>query len=200
VAIGAHPGFPERESFGRRQMDLSAAAIYDVVTYQVAALQGFLNRSGPGLQHVKAHGTLYDVTASRPDAAEALVRAARDVAGPTVIMVGGAASEIEVAARRLGLKFAAEIFADRNYGEDCRPLPPPHPEAQDDLDDEEVATRGVAMVRQQAVRTVGGHAIPHAAHTLCIHDGHSGSLARAAAIRMALERADIRVAPLRAWL
>ena len=79
LAVGAHPGFQDLIGFGRRNMDLTPNEVYDLVVYQVGALIGFANAAGATLQHVKAHGALYNMAAAARDLAAAIARAVRDV-------------------------------------------------------------------------------------------------------------------------
>jgi UPF0271 protein len=199
VAVGAHPSYPDREGFGRHAMELPPVEIHDVVLYQVGALEIFVRQAGLRLQHLKPHGALYHAADRRPEVAEAIVRAAR-AAGGDLVIVGPPGSQLAAVAARQGLRFAAEVFADRHYGEDGRLLPRAHPAALVEGGDEVVAARAVAMVQEGAIRTVGGTVIPAAGHTLCLHGDHPGAAARARAIRAALEAAGIVVAPFGAWL
>src|SRR5262245_667738 len=85
VAIGAHPGFQDLAGFGRRNMDVTAQEAYDLVVYQVGALQAFATAEGARLQHVKAHGALYNMAAAQPALAEAIARAVHDVDSTLVL-------------------------------------------------------------------------------------------------------------------
>jgi UPF0271 protein len=199
VAVGAHPGFADRARFGRVELDLPPAEIYDLVAYQIGALAVFARRAGVPLVHVKPHGALYHLAARRADIADAVVTATRESAG-AVIFVGAPASEMEAAARRQGLPFAAEGFADRVYAEDGRLLPRSDPRALVADDDAAVAARAVAMVRTQRVPTAAGASLALPTQTLCLHGDHPGAAARARALRAALEAAGITVAALGKWL
>jgi UPF0271 protein len=198
VAVGAHPGFADREHFGRLEQPLSPEEIYDLCAYQLGALSAFTRRAGVPLAHVKAHGALYHLAAARPEIAAALATAARELAGAPVL-VGPPASALEAAARDCGLPFAAEGFADRGYGPDGRLLPRSHPEALIAGDDNAVAVRAVEMVRTQRIPVPGGSlAVP--IHTLCLHGDDPRAAGRAHAIRAALAAAGIRVAAPASWL
>src|SRR4051812_36263058 len=119
VAVGAHPGFDDRARFGRVELPLPAAELYDLAAYQIGALAVFTRRAGVSIAHVKAHGALYHLAARLAEAADALARATRETAG-AVVFVGVPGSAMEAAARGHGLPFAAEGFADRTYGDDGR--------------------------------------------------------------------------------
>jgi UPF0271 protein len=199
VAVGAHPSFPDRQNFGRQEMALPAEAIHDLVLYQIGALAMFCLQAGVRLQHVKPHGALYHVGARRPEAAEAIARAVR-AAGRDLILVGPPGSALASAAADQGLRFAGELFADRQYGEDGLLLPRSDPRALIALDHAAAGARAVQMVRSGQVVTAAGTALPHAGHTICLHGDSPDAAARARAVRAALEAAGIRVAPLGAWL
>jgi UPF0271 protein len=199
VAVGAHPGFPDREGFGRRALDLPPEEIHDLVLYQIGALEAFVRLAGMRLQHVKAHGALYHLANQQPETAEAVAAATRR-ARADLILVGAPASALAAAAARHGLRFAAEIFADRQYGEDGRLLPRSDPRALVEGDDAAVAARALAMALQQTIWTAAGRALSQPGHTLCLHGDDPRAAARAAAIRAAFARAGVTVAPLGSWL
>jgi UPF0271 protein len=189
VAVGAHPGFDDRAHFGRVELDLPAAQIYDLVAFQIGALAVFCRRAGVVLAHVKAHGALYHVAARSHEAGRALARATAEAAG-RVVRVGAP----------FELPFAAEGFADRTYGEDGRLLPRSDPRALVDGDDAAVAARGVEMVRSQRVPTAGGASLAMPLHTLCLHGDDPRAAGRVRALRAALEAAGVTVAALGTWL
>jgi 5-oxoprolinase (ATP-hydrolysing) subunit A len=199
VAVGAHPGFADRENFGRQALDLPPQEVFDLVAYQVGALAAFARQAGVRLQHVKPHGALYHVAGARPEIADAVVQATR-AAREDLLLIGPPASALSASAAAHGLRFAVEIFADRQYGEDGRLLPRGQPGAVLELSDEAVAARAVAMVLEQKIWTARGTVLPQVAHTVCLHGDHPGAGARARAVRQALEAAGIAVAPLGGWL
>ena len=199
VAVGAHPGFDDRARFGRVELALPAAELYDLTAYQIGALAVFARRAGVAIAHVKAHGALYHLAARSAEAAQAIARAARETTG-AVVFVGAPGSQMEPAARDHGLAFAAEGFADRTYGDDGRLLPRSDPRALVDGDDAAVAARAVEMVRGQRVPTAGGASLPVPMHTLCLHGDDPRAAGRARAIRSALEQAGITVAAMGTWL
>jgi UPF0271 protein len=199
VAVGAHPGFDDRARFGRVELALPAAELYDLTAYQIGALAVFVRRAGVAIAHVKPHGALYHLAARSAEAAQAIAHATRETAG-AVVFVGAPGSPMEEAARDYGLPFAAEGFADRTYGEDGRLLPRSDPRALVDGDDAAVAARAVEMVRGQRVPTAGGASLPMPMHTLCLHGDDPRAAGRARAIRSALEQAGITVAAMGTWL
>src|SRR4029079_1088068 len=122
VAVGAHPGFPDLAGFGRREMHVTTQEAEDLVLYQLAAVAGVAAAEGARLQHVKAHGALFNMAAVDRDLAEALVRAVASF-DRTLILFASPGSEMASAAGRLGLRVAHEVFADRAYDSSGRLVP-----------------------------------------------------------------------------
>jgi UPF0271 protein len=195
VAIGAHPGFPDLAGFGRREMRCAPQEVEDMVVYQVAALAGIAARQGARLQHVKAHGALYNMACRDRALADAIARAAAAV-DPSLVLFGLPGSALVEAGVAAGLAVAAEGFADRAYHPDgslvSRQLPGSvlHDEA-------EVVGRAVRMARERSVTAIDGREIPLAIDTLCVHGDTRGAAALARAIRAALEHDGIDVGALR---
>ncbi|HEX7520051.1 MAG TPA: 5-oxoprolinase subunit PxpA [Candidatus Deferrimicrobium sp.] len=191
VAVGAHPSFPDRVGFGRREMSASPAEIRDDVIYQLGALLAFCKAEGVPLRHVKPHGALYNLAARDIEAATAIAAAVRSV-DPSLYLVGLCGSAMVAAARETGLKFAPEAFADRGYRKDGRLVSRKEHGAV--LDDPEVvAERVVRMVRDGEVITVDGTGIPIDPKTVCVHGDTPGVVALLRAIRSRLEREKIGV-------
>ena len=191
VAVGAHPSFPDRVGFGRREMSASPAEIRDDVIYQLGALLAFCKAEGVPLRHVKPHGALYNLAARDIEAATAIAAAVRSV-DPSLYLVGLCGSAMVAAARETGLKFAPEAFADRGYRKDGRLVSRKEHGAV--LDDPEVvAERVVRMVRDGEVITVDGTGIPIDPKTVCVHGDTPGAAALLRAIRSRLEKEKIEV-------
>jgi UPF0271 protein len=199
VSVGAHPGFADRDHFGRREITLAPGETHALVSAQIEALSAVASSMSVRLSHVKPHGGLYHVATRDTHAADAVVAAVR-ACGADLIVVGAPGSELQAAASRAGLRFAGEIFADRAYGEDGRILPRSHPGALIDADDDAVAARALAMVTDRKIVTLAGSILAAAAHTLCLHGDDVRAIGRARAIRNALVDAGIEVAPLASWL
>lgn len=199
VSIGAHPGLPDRAGYGRVEMVMPADEIATLVRAQVQALAAVVARQRGTLVHVKLHGALYHQAARDPAVAAAVVRAVTQVSAG-LILVGVPDSPLETAARAGGLVFAAEGFADRSYGQDGRLLPRTDPRAFVAGGDDLVAARAVAMVRQQQVVSAQGTVVAARTQTLCLHGDDPRAPTRAQAIRLALQTAGIRVAPLASFV
>lgn len=194
VAVGAHPGFPDLNGFGRREMRCTPQEIEDLVVYQVAALAGVAARQGVRLQHVKAHGALYNMACRDRALADAVARAASAV-DPSLILFGLPGSELLLAGKRAGLRVAAEVFADRAYEPDGSLMS--RAKAGSVIHDVPfVVARAVRMARERVVTANDGADIALQVDTLCLHGDTPGAATLAAAIRHALEREGIQVLPL----
>jgi UPF0271 protein len=193
VAIGAHPSYPDREHFGRREMSLSPDDVRADVTYQIGALAALVRAQGGELHHVKPHGALYNQAARDPALADAIAAAVLDV-DPSLALYGPAGSELLRAAERAGLRAVAEVFADRGYRADGSLVPRGQPGALVDDVDEAVA-RTLRMVRIGSVQAVTGETVPLRADTLCLHGDGPHALAFARAIRAALTAAGVQLRP-----
>jgi UPF0271 protein len=191
VKVGAHPGLQDLVGFGRRNMQVSAAEAYAIVVYQVGALAGFAAALGGRLNHVKAHGALYNLAAKDRTLADAIARAVHDV-DPGLVLFGLAGSEMIGAAQRVGLRCASEVFGDRTYQDDGSLSPRSLPGAM--IEDAEVAAAQVKrMVTEGVVRSMRGKDVPVQADTLCIHGDQPGALAFVRRIRAELANAGIGV-------
>jgi UPF0271 protein len=192
VRVGAHPGLPDLQGFGRRVMQVSAAEVHAMVVYQVGALAAFAHAAGGALSHVKAHGALYNMAAKDRALADAIARAVHEV-DPKLVLFGLAGSEMIRAAEALGLPVAAEVFADRSYQDDGSLSPRGQPGALIE-DVEQAVAQVLQMVRQGAVRSVNGKEVAMRADTLCIHGDQPGALAFVRRIRSELDAIGVRVA------
>jgi UPF0271 protein len=194
VAVGAHPGYPDLQGFGRRAMALPPAELGATVLYQIGALAGFARAAGAPLIHVKPHGALYNVAARDQAVAEAIVRAVTAF-DSTLIVVTLPNSALLYAARVAGLCVAREGFADRAYREDGSLVPRSEPGAV--IHDPAQATaRAIRMVTRGEVEAITGKVIPLHIDTLCIHGDTPGAVGIAATLRTALEAEGAVVAPL----
>ena len=196
VAIGAHPSLPDLQGFGRRPMHVSPDEVYDIVVYQVGAIDAFARASGGRLSHVKAHGALYNMAARDRALADAIAAAVRDVDRSLVLFALSGSEQIS-AAQEAGLTPAAEVFADRSYQDDGSLTPRGRPGAM--IEDVEASIAQVRrMVLEGRVRAQSGKDVPVRADTLCIHGDQPGALEFAKRIRAALEQAGAEVRAIRA--
>jgi len=192
VAVGAHPGFADLVGFGRREMHVSPAEIEDLVLYQVAALAGVAASEGVRVQHVKAHGALYNMAARDSAIAGAIARAVAAV-DRSLILFGLPNSELVREGEKAGLKIAAEIFADRSYEPDGS-LTSRRKPGSVIHDTHIVVARAVGMVQTCSVEATDGSTIALAADTMCLHGDTPGSADLAREVRRALQAAGITVA------
>ncbi|HXI57793.1 MAG TPA: 5-oxoprolinase subunit PxpA [Polyangia bacterium] len=190
VAIGAHPGYPDLQGFGRREMKLSAEEIGDIVIYQAGALNAFVGAAGGRLQHVKLHGALYNTAARSEPVAEAAVAAVARLPG-RLIIVGPPGSQLAAAAARHGLPFAAEVFADRTYAPDGQ-LTPRDTAGAFIADAEQAARRMVQLLREGTVEATDGSRLALRADTICLHGDAPNALAFARGLAQALEGAGVK--------
>jgi len=191
VAVGAHPSFPDRVGFGRREMSASPAEIRDDVMYQVGALLAFCKAEGVPLRHVKPHGALYNLAAREIEVATAIAAAVRSV-DPSLFLVCLCGSILVDAAKEAGLPYAEEAFADRGYRKDGK-LVPRRERGAVLTEPAEVAERVVRMVRDGEVTTVDGAVISIDPKTVCVHGDTPGAVELLRAIRRRLEREKIGV-------
>ena len=191
VRVGAHPGLPDLQGFGRRAMRVTPGEVYAMVVYQVGALSGFARALGGALNHVKAHGALYNMAAKDPALADAIVGAVRDI-DPKLMLFALAGSEMIRSAERGGIPFASEVFADRTYQNDGSLSPRDLPGSV--IEDIDAAMRQVRqMVEKGTVRSLQGVDVPVRADTLCIHGDQPGAVAFARKIRGDLTAIGVEV-------
>jgi UPF0271 protein len=192
VAIGAHPGFPDRDNFGRTEMVLSPSAIYELVIYQLGALDAFLKVLHSRLHHVKPHGALYNMAAKDETMAEVICKAVYDY-DSQLVLYGLSGSKLIQAATATGLKTRSEVFADRTYQDDGHLTPRTHPQAL--LSSTEQALQQVLqMVQTQSVTSLNGKLVPLVAETVCVHSDSLHALSFVKEIGRMLEANGIKVA------
>jgi 5-oxoprolinase (ATP-hydrolysing) subunit A len=194
VCVGAHPGYPDRENFGRRRVEIPVDAIERLVLYQVAALEGFVRSRGGTLTHVKPHGALYHSAAEFPDVARAVAEGVRRFRTNLILVSSGGSMLLE-AGREAGLPVAAEGFADRRYQPDGTLVARGEPDALL-TDPEEAAEQAVTLGRDGFARARGGSRVVVRADTICLHGDTPGAASIARRIRERFREEGIRVAPL----
>lgn len=191
VAVGAHPGYPDLQGFGRRDMALSTDEIYAYVLYQIGALGAFCSAQGVPLHHVKPHGQLYNRAVRNRPVADAIARAVADY-DRNLVLVGPAGSCLTDAGGLCGLTCAGEFFADRAYHADGTLVQRSLPGAvvaEPDI----VAKRAIRAVCEGVVESVEGLDVCVAADTICLHGDTAQAVELAVAVHGALERAGVEV-------
>ncbi|QIL42199.1 LamB/YcsF family protein [Pedobacter sp. HDW13] len=187
VAIGAHPGLPDLQGFGRREIKISAQEAYQLTLYQIGALSAFVKVARGKLNHVKAHGALYNMAAKDAELAKAIVQAVYDF-DPKLILYALSGSKMIAEAQNKGIATASEVFADRSYQDNGSLTPRTEPGAL--ITDEEAAlNQVVAFALKQEVRSVSGKIIAVDAETICVHgDGaHAVTFAKRIAEKLKSE-------------
>ncbi|MCA0992153.1 LamB/YcsF family protein [Guptibacillus hwajinpoensis] len=191
VSIGAHPGFPDLGGFGRREMKLSSNEVFNLVAYQIGAIQGIANVHQTKVHHVKPHGALYNLAAKDPAIAKAIANAVYAV-DSELILYGLAGSELIKAGRERGLTVAQEVFADRTYQPDGTLTPRSEPNAMIHNADQAV-DRVIRMINEQQVKTVNGEDVAIQADTICVHGDEPEALKFVQQLRERLMNEGIRI-------
>ena len=195
VAVGAHPGYADRANFGRIELQLPAAEIEASVRRQIESLMAIADSLGMTLVHVKPHGALYHVANKDRETALALGRAVKAI-NPQLIMVGQAGSSTLAIWQSMGLRCAAEAFADRAYEADGTLRKRTLAGALLDTP-EQAARQALDIAIRHTVTTGDGTALPVAAETICIHSDTPGSAAIAREVNARLKAAGVVVRALR---
>lgn len=186
VAVGAHPGYPDLQGFGRRAMDMTPEEVEAFILYQIGALWGFCRGAGVDLVHVKPHGALYNQAAKDAGLAAAIARAVKQFS-QQLILVGLAGSQLLNAGEEAGLRVVSEGFPDRAYNADGSLRSRREPGAL--LHDPILAAEQAVRLADQGIRIESGNALRFSkVQTLCIHGDEPGALENAAAIRQMLEK------------
>jgi 5-oxoprolinase (ATP-hydrolysing) subunit A len=191
VAIGAHPSFPDLEGFGRREKNMSAIEIYDLIIYQVSALSGIVKLCGGMLHHVKPHGALYNMAARNPVYAMAIAEAVADI-DDSLILYGLSGSEMIRAGMACKLLTYSEVFADRSYQDDGSLTPRANPDALI-TNTSSAVEQVLRMVREKNVLSVLGKTVNIKADTVCIHGDGANAVSFAKAIHEALKAEGILI-------
>ena len=190
LAIGAHPGYPDRANFGRIELNLSPEEVADSVYQQVRALAEVAARYHANITHVKPHGALYNQAVRNSQLARAITsgvaRWSHDV-----VLVGLAGSPMQDVFRDAGFTVAAEAFADRRYEPDGTLRSRKHPNAL--IQDPAEAAQQALNIVQGKVVARDGSEVPLHADTLCIHSDTPGSPQIAAEVAKALREAGVQL-------
>jgi 5-oxoprolinase (ATP-hydrolysing) subunit A len=187
VAVGAHPGWPDLQGFGRREMTVSPAEAEALVLYQLGALAAFVRAENADLRHVKPHGALYNQAAQNAALAAAIARAVQRFSRD-LILVGLAGSELVKAGQALGLRVANEAFPDRGYNPDGTLLSRNLPGAV--LADPHVVAENAVKLAREGIRLGAKTIIPE---TLCLHGDNAHAAENARLVREALTGSGIAV-------
>lgn len=193
TAVGAHPGLPDLIGFGRRAMDVTPDELYDYCVYQIGATQAFCKAAGVEFQHVKCHGILEVMTTQRPELAEAIAAAVKDV-NPNLLYMTIAGTRLYQTCKRVGLRVAGEAYGDRAYNDDgtlvSRKLP------NSVLNDAETIVKRVTQfVETGTMPTYTGDSVTIDAQSICMHGDTPGAAQLIQALRKRLDEKGIGVVP-----
>lgn len=191
ITIGAHVGYRDLAGFGRRFLDCSPAELADDVLYQLGALEALTRAAGTRIKYVKPHGALYNAIVHHEAHAQAVIDAIRAFGTdlPVLLLPGSVALTKAEAA---GLRAVAEAFADRNYTPDGTLVS--RREANAVLHDPDIVTANmIRLATEGTIVAVDGSVIPMNAESICVHGDTAGAVAMAAAVRVGLEHAGVRI-------
>ncbi len=181
VSIGAHPSFNDPENFGRKRMNLSSSEIRKLIIDQYAILQSIASSHGENVTHIKPHGALNNMACEDIDLATVLAKTINEINKDLIYLVP-TGSKMEIAAKKLNMKIACEIFADRNYEDDGNLVSRKKPNALI-TNPEEAKKHVLSMVKNQAINCHSGKQIPCEIDSVCIHGDNESSLATAKSIK-----------------
>ena len=194
VSIGAHPSFNDPENFGRRRLNLPSSEIKKLIIDQINILTNIANNKGMKVTHVKPHGALNNMACEDYDLAKIISESIVE-ANKELIFLVPAGSEMEKAGKKIGIKVAAEIFADRNYEDDGNLVSRAKKNAM--IADPEVAKKHVIkMVEKQALNCYSGKLIPCEIDSVCVHGDGKSAVNTAKEIKKGLIKSGIILRPL----
>ena len=181
VSIGAHPSFKDIENFGRKRMNLSDTEVRKLIIDQYEILQKIASNNNENVTHIKPHGALNNMACEDLDLATTIAKAVHEIDKDMIYLVP-TGSKMEIAAKKLNMKIACEIFADRNYEDDGNLVSRSKPNAL--ITDPEQAKKHVlSMVQNQALNCLSGKQIPCEIDSVCIHGDNKSSLDTAKSIK-----------------
>ena len=181
VSIGAHPSFNDPENFGRERMNLSSSEINKLIIDQYEILQRIALEHGENVSHIKPHGALNNMACEDIELATVLAKTIKDINKDLIYLVP-TGSKMQEAAKKLHMKFACEIFADRNYEDDGNLVSRKKPHALI-IDPEQAKKHVLKMVKTQSLNCHSGKQIPCEIDSVCIHGDNLSSLETAKSIK-----------------
>jgi 5-oxoprolinase (ATP-hydrolysing) subunit A len=181
VSIGAHPSFNDPENFGRERMNLSSSEIKKLIVDQYDILQKIASENEENVSHIKPHGALNNMACEDIELATTLAKTIKDINKDLIYLVP-TGSKMQQAAKKLGMKFACEIFADRNYEDDGNLVSRKKPHALI-IDPEQAKKHVLKMVQTQSLNCHSGKQIPCEIDSVCIHGDNLSALATAKSIK-----------------
>ena len=194
VSIGAHPSFKDPENFGRKKINLTSNEIKKLIVDQYEILQKIAEKHNENVTHIKPHGALNNMACEDIDLANTIAMSIQDI-DKSIIFLVPTGSKMEIAAKKLNMKIACEIFADRNYEDDGNLVSRTKKHAL--ITDPEIAKKHVvSMVKNQALNCYSGKQISCEIDSVCIHGDNKSSLATAKSIKENLSSSGLILKPL----
>ena len=194
VSIGAHPSFKDPENFGRKRLNLPPSEITKLVINQIKILSDVANKTGMKVTHVKPHGALNNMACENYDLAKVISESIIQVNKELIFLVP-TGSQMEKAGKKLGMKVAVEIFADRNYEDDGNLVSRSKDNAL--IVDPEIAKKHVIkMVQNQAINCYSGKQVPCEIDAICVHGDGSSAVNTAKQIKEGLIKSGVILKPL----
>ena len=194
VSIGAHPSFNDPENFGRKKINLSSSEINKLITKQYEILQKIAQKHGQNVTHIKPHGALNNMACEDLDLATTLANTIYKI-NKDIIYLVPTGSKMEIAAKKLNMKIACEIFADRNYEDNGNLVSRSKPNAL--ITNPDLAKKHVlGMVQNQSINCLSGKKIPCEIDSVCIHGDNESSLNTAISIKKNLIENGLELKPL----
>jgi len=181
VSIGAHPSFNDPDNFGRKRMNLNSSEVRKLIFDQYEILQRVASKYSENVTHIKPHGALNNMACEDIDLATTIAKAINEISKDMIYLVP-TGSKMEIAAKKLNMKIACEIFADRNYEDDGNLVSRSKPNALI-TDPDKAKTHVLRMVKNQSINCLSGKQIPCEIDSVCIHGDNKSSLATAKSIK-----------------
>jgi UPF0271 protein len=184
VSIGAHPSFNDPDNFGRKRMKLSSLEIRKLIIDQYEIIQNIAQKNNENVTHIKPHGALNNMACEDSELSILLANVINEIDKDIIYLVP-TGSKMEIAAKRLNMKIACEIFADRNYEDDGNLVSRIKPNAL--ITDPKISQKHVlSMVKNQSINCLSGKQIPCDIDSVCIHGDNMNSLSTAKSIKINL--------------
>ena len=177
VSIGAHPSFNDPDNFGRKRMNLNSSEVRKIIFDQYEILQTVASKYSENVTHIKPHGALNNMACEDIDLATTIAKAINEISKDMIYLVP-TGSKMETAAKKLNMKIACEIFADRNYEDDGNLISRSKPNALI-TDPEKAKTHVLQMIKNQTINCFSGKQISCEIDSVCIHGDNKSSLATA---------------------
>ena len=194
VSIGAHPSFPDLLGFGRREMKISFSEAKNYTLYQLGALFAFAKSKKLKISHLKAHGAFYNMAAKDENLALALCEAIASF-DENIILLGLSSSLMCDCAKKKGLRYANEVFADRAYNDDGS-LVSRSIKGSVIEDEKEAINRVLKMIKEGKVKSINGKEIDIKADSICVHGDNAKALDFVKNISLELKNAGIKISSL----